>query len=83
MNDTTQKTETTGSKPDYELWFVPENDKAPWVKVGAMWENSKQTGFNFSLEFIPRNAGRLAALPPKPDAIKEIAEMPNYAASSV
>lgn len=69
--------EQKNAKPAFELWFAPQNDKAPWVKVGAMWPNKNGTGFNQVLDLVPTGSNRLVALPPK-----EKVEMANYEAQA-
>lgn len=65
----TKKSATsTHSAPTHIVWFVPEREHAPWLRLGALWPTKNGKGFNLSLDLMPVAPGNLVILPNEPKA---------------
>jgi hypothetical protein len=65
MTKRTKKSESkAGKSPSHIVWFVPERDNAPWVRVGAQWVTKQGNGFNMVLDLVPIVSGHFVVLPP-------------------
>lgn len=53
----------SGNAPTHIVWFAPERENAPWVRIGAMWPTQKGNGFRQVLDLLPNTAGSIIALP--------------------
>lgn len=57
--------ENANTKPAFIIWFVPENEKAPWTKIGVLFKTKNGVGFNEVREFQPLQPGKVVMLKPK------------------
>ncbi|WP_146169900.1 hypothetical protein [Kordia periserrulae] len=49
-------TEQTQKKtPDFNVYYVPEQSEARWIKVGAAWNNQDGQGANIQMDSLPFN----------------------------
>ena len=65
----TKKTPTpTHAAPTHIVWFAPERENAPWLRLGALWPTKNGKGFNMSLDLVPVAAGNIVILPNEPKA---------------
>lgn len=54
---------TTSQAPSHIVYFAPERDNAPWVRIGAMWPTKSGNGFRQVLDFLPVAQGNIVILP--------------------
>jgi len=60
-------TKTTSSNtPTHIVWFAPEREGAPWIRIGALWPTKKGDGFRMNLELTPVAAGSIIIQPNEP-----------------
>ncbi|MEQ8693834.1 MAG: hypothetical protein RIC85_00695 [Gammaproteobacteria bacterium] len=59
----TTNTKTTTQAPSHIVYFAPERENAPWVRIGAMWPTKNGKGFRQILDFVPVAAGNLVVMP--------------------
>ncbi len=57
------KNTSTASSPTHIVWFVPEREHAPWMRVGALWPTKNGKGFTMTLDLMPVASGNLVILP--------------------
>lgn len=60
----------TPNPPTYLAWYVPQDFRCPWVRIGAAWPHHDGKGFGLSLDVLPPQPGRiqLRLHEPKPAA---------------
>ncbi len=66
MSNSPETPTTSGNTPAFIVWFVPERDKAPWSRIGALWPTKSGKGYNMTLELIPAAQGSTVILPYEP-----------------
>jgi hypothetical protein len=60
----TTNTKTTTQAPSHIVYFAPERDNAPWVRIGAMWPTKNGKGFRQVLDALPIIArGNIVVMP--------------------
>ena len=57
---------TSSNTPTHIVWFAPEREGAPWIRIGALWPTKKEGGFRMHLELTPVAAGSTIILPNEP-----------------
>lgn len=57
---------TAPNTPTQIVWFAPERDNAPWIRIGAVWPTRKEGVFRMSLELTPVAAGSIIIQPYEP-----------------
>lgn len=62
QNKTAQNKSSTNT-PSHIVWFAPERENAPWVRIGAQWPTAKGTGYRQVLEFTPNSDGNIIVMP--------------------
>ncbi len=67
------KTETTakGQRPSHIVWFVPDRDSAPWIRIGAQWPTKNGRGYRQALDMVPLGQGNIVVLPNEPKSADE------------
>lgn len=50
MTDQNQK-----KTPDFNVYYVPKQQDAHWIKVGAAWNNQDGQGVNIQMDSLPFN----------------------------
>lgn len=63
----TTKSNTSTQSPSHIVYFAPERENAPWVRIGAMWPTKKGNGFRQILDILPLAEGNIVALPNEAD----------------
>lgn len=59
----TTNTKTTTQAPSHIVYFAPERENAPWVRIGAMWPTKNGKGFRQILDVLPVAKGNLVVMP--------------------
>ena len=59
----TTNTKTTTQAPSHIVYFAPERESAPWVRIGAMWPTKNGKGYRQILDFVPIAEGNLVVMP--------------------
>jgi len=62
----TTKKQQTKNTPALIAYFVPDREGAPWVRIGAAWEQRDGKGLNVQIDAIPVGFnGRIVLREPK------------------
>ena len=63
-----------GKKPAFTAYIIPDRDGAPWIAIGAAWENKDREGYNLRLDLMPPAGTRIILRKPKQKSETEAEE---------
>lgn len=55
-----------GRKPDLTAYIIPDRESAPWIAIGAAWQNRDGEGYSLRLDLMPSPGTRIILRKPKP-----------------